>query len=189
MKLRSAVARVNKVYSCGINIMISKTRVCLMLIVASIFLGSLASADNSTLTFAQNSSGNATDSAKAEGAIVQGQSVMPQFPAVTCTATNETVPTLGLRFSAVNATGDLNGWWNIPGSDNGNNTGGHISSATVENKTYEIKGTMDYDFLCAQKDGLNHGISITGKCGLETVIRYKSNNEVSSHDFTGYVKC
>jgi hypothetical protein len=54
---------------------------------------------------------------------------------------------------------------------------------------YEIKGTMNYDFLCAQKDDLNYEISITGKCGLETIIRYKSNNEVFSHDFIGHVKC
>jgi len=73
VKLRSAVARINRVYSPG---MISMTRVYLMLIMASKLLGGLARADNSTLTFAQNPFGNATDSAKAEGPIVQWQSVM-----------------------------------------------------------------------------------------------------------------
>ena len=144
---------------------------------------------DSTLTFAQNSSVNAPDSVKGEGAIVEGQSDIPHFPSVICTATKEKVPTLGIRFNAVNATGDFSGWWNIPGSGSGNNTGGRISSANVENRTFELKGTMDYDFLCAQNDGLNYGISITGKCGLETLIRFKSNNEVSSHDFSGHVKC
>ena len=188
-RLRSAVERLNKVYPCRINIMFLKTKVCLMMILAGVILGSLGSAYDSTLTFAQNSSGNAPDPAKGQGAIVQGQSDIPHFPSVNCTATKEKVPTLGIRFNAVNSTGDSNGWWNIPGSGNGNNTGGHISSAIVKNRTFEIKGTMDYDFLCGQKDGLNYGISITGKCGLETVISYRSNNEVSSHDFIGHVKC
>lgn len=169
--------------------MFLKTKVCLMLIVAGVMCGSLGSAYDSTLIFAQNSSGNAPDSAKGEGAIVEGQSDIPHFPSVICAATKEKVPTQGIRFNAVNATGVFSGWWNIPGSGSGNNTGGRISSANVENRTFEIKGTMDYDFLCAQKDGLNYGISITGKCGLETVISYRSNNEVSSHDFIGHVKC
>jgi hypothetical protein len=93
VKLRSAVARLNRVYSCG---MISKTRVCLMLIMASILLGGLARADNSTLTFAQNSFGNATDSAKAEEQL-SNDKVLWCFPAMIYTATNEKVPTLGIK--------------------------------------------------------------------------------------------
>jgi hypothetical protein len=169
--------------------MFLKTKFCLVLLVVGVILGSIGSAYDSTLTFAQNSSGNAPGSAKGEGAIVEGQSDIPHFPSVSCAATKEKVPTLGIRFNAVNATGVFSGWWNIPGSGSGNNTGGHISGANVQNRTYELIGTMDYDFLCAQKGDLNYSVSITGKCGLETVIRYRSNNEVSSHDFIGHVIC
>src|SRR5580765_4001779 len=109
----------------------------------------------------------------------------PQFPSVICTASMEKVPTMGIRFSAVNATQDLAGWWNIPGSGSRNNTGGHISHAMVQNRTFELTGTMDYDYLCAQKGNLYYEISIADKCGLESVIRITSNNEISSHDFKG----
>lgn len=169
--------------------MFLKTKYCLVLLVVGVILGSIGSKYDSTLTFAQNSSGNAPDSAKGEGTIVEGQSDIPRFPTLICAATKEKVPTQGIRFNAVNATKVSSGWWNIPGSGSGNNTGGRISSANVENRTFELKGTMDYDFLCAQKDGLNYEISITGKCGLETVISFRSNNEVFSHDFRGHVKC
>ena len=112
-----------------------------------------------------------------------------QFTSVICTASKEKVPTMGIRFSAVNATRELSGWWNITVSGIGNKAGGHISSAMVQNGTFELIGTMDYDYLCAQKGDLNYRISITGKCGLETVTRYTSTNEVSSHDFRGHVNC
>lgn len=169
--------------------MFLKTKISLLLAVVSIILVSLGGIEDSTRIFAQDATGNADDSARAEGAIVEGQSDTPQFPSVICTASKEKVPTMGIRFSAVNATQELSGWWNIPGSGNGNNTGGHISSAMVQNGTFELIGTMDYDYLCSQKGDLNFEISITGKCGPETVIRYTSNNEVSSHDFTGHVNC
>jgi hypothetical protein len=169
--------------------MFLKTKISLLLAVVGIILLIIEGVEDSTKVFAQDTTGNADDSARAEGAIVEGQSDTPQFPSVICTASKEKVPTIGIRFSAVNATQDLSGWWNIPGSGSGNNTGGHISHAMVQNRTFELTGTMDYDYLCAQKGDLNYEISITGKCGLETVIRYTSNNEVSSHDFIGHVNC
>ena len=169
--------------------MFLKTKYCQLLFVVGVILGSIGSVNDSTLTFAQNSSGNVPDSTKGQGTIVEGQSDIPRFPSLICAATKVNVPTQGIRFNAVNATGAFSGWWNIPGSGSGNNTGGHISSANLANRTFEIKGTMDYDFLCAQKDGLNYGISITGKCGPDTVISFRSDNEVSSHDFRGHVKC
>ena len=169
--------------------MFLKTKISLLLAVVGIILVIIEGVEDSTKVFAQDATGNADDSARAEGAIVEGQSDTPQFPSVICTASKEKVPTMGIRFSAVNSTQDLSGWWNIPGSGSGNNTGGHISHAMVQNRTFELTGTMDYDFLCAQKGDLNYEISITGKCGLETIIRYTSNNEVSSHDFKGHVNC
>lgn len=169
--------------------MFLKTKISLLLAVVGIILVNIEGVEDSTKVFAQDTTGNADDSARAEGAIVEGQSDTPQFPSMICTASKEKVPTMGIRFSAVNGTQDLSGWWNIPGSGSGNNTGGHISHAMVQNRTFELTGTMDYDYLCAQKGDLNYEISITGKCGLETVIRYTSNNEVSSHDFKGHVNC
>jgi hypothetical protein len=124
-----------------------------------------------------------------QGTIIEGQSTDSKLPSVTCARNNESVPTMGIRFSAVNTTGDLNGWWSIPSSASGNNTGGVISSAKVENKEYELKGTMNYDFLCAQKDPLDYEITISGKCGSESIIRFESDNEVLSRDFLGHVKC
>jgi hypothetical protein len=169
--------------------MFLKTKISLLLAVVGIILVIIEGVQDSKKVFAQDATGNADGSARAEGAIVEGQSDTPQFPSVICTASKEKVPTMGIRFSAVNATQDLSGWWNIPGSGSGNNTGGHISHAMVQNRTFELTGTMDYDYLCSQKGDLNYEISITGKCGLETVIRYTSNNEVSSHDFIGHVNC
>jgi hypothetical protein len=169
--------------------MFLETKISLLLAVVGIILVIIEGVEDSTKVFAQDATGNTDDSAKAEGAIVEGQSDTPQFPSMICTASKEKVPTMGIRFSAVNATQDLSGWWNIPGSGSGNNTGGHISHAMVQNRTFELAGTIDYDYLCAQKGDLNYGISITGKCGLETVIRFTSNNEVSSHDFKGHVNC
>lgn len=165
--------------------MFLKTKISLLLAVVSIILVSFGGIVDSTRIFAKD----ATENAGAEGAIVEGQSDSPQFPSVICTASREKVPTMGIRFSAINATQDLAGWWNIPGSGSGNNTGGHISHAMVQNKTFELIGTMDYDYLFGQNGDLNYEISIAGKCGLESVIRFTSNNEVSSHDFKGKVNC
>jgi len=155
----------------------------------SLILVSLEGIEGSTRIFAQDAVGNAEDSARAEGAIVKTQSDTSQFPSVICTGRKEKVPTMGIRFSVVNATRELSGWWNITRSGSGNNTGGHISNAMVQNGTFKLIGTMDYDYLCAQKGDLNYGISITDKCGLEPVIRYTSTNEVSSYDFKGLVNC
>ena len=102
--------------------MFLRTKISLRLAVVSIILVSLGGVEDSTKIFAQESTGNADDSARAEGAIVEGQSDTPQLPSVICTVSKEKVPTMGIRFSAVNATADLSGWWNIPGSGSGNNT-------------------------------------------------------------------
>jgi hypothetical protein len=169
--------------------MFLKAKISLLLAVLGIILVSVEGVEDSTKVFAQDATRNADDSARREGAIVEGQSDTAQLHSVICAASKEKVPTLGIRFSAVNSTQDLSGWWNIPGAGSGNNAGGHISHAMVQNRTYELRGTMDYDYLCGQKGDLNYGISITGKCGLETVIRYSSSNEVSSHDFKGHVNC
>src|SRR5580765_475051 len=120
--------------------MFLKTKISLLLAVASIILVSLEGIEGSTRIFAQD----ATENAGAEGAIVEGQSDGPQFPSVICTASKEKVPTMGIRFSAINATQDLAGWWNIPGSGSGDNIGGHISHAMVQNGTFELTGTMNY---------------------------------------------
>jgi hypothetical protein len=166
------------------------TKICLHLILLSLFSGALLSGLNSRSASAQNATENLSESGNnTEGAIIEGNSNQSKVHLVTCLANNKTVPTMGIRFNAVNSTGDLNGWWNIPSSASGNNTGGEISSAKAENNKFELKGTMKYDFLCAQKDGLDYGITIKGKCNLESIIRFESSNEVLGHDFLGHVKC
>ncbi|MEP6576598.1 MAG: hypothetical protein ABJB85_09240 [Nitrososphaerota archaeon] len=54
---------------------------------------------------------------------------------------------------------------------------------------FEIKGTMNYDYLCAQKNNLDYEISITGNCGGNGTITFSSSREISSHNFTGSVIC
>lgn len=171
-------------------ILSTRTKICLQLILFCLLSGSLLGGISSRLASAQSVTENVSQATNnTQGTIIEGQSVDPKLPSVTCAENNASVPTMGIRFSAVNSTGDLNGWWSIPSSTSGNNTGGAISSAKVENKTYELKGTMDYDFLCAQKEALDYGITISGKCGMESIIRFESRNEVLSRDFLGNVKC
>ena len=166
------------------------TKICLQLILICLLSGGLLSGLNSRLASAQNATENLSESANnTQGTNIEGHSNQSKVHSVTCLAKNETVPTMGISFNAVNSTGDLNGWWNIPSSASGNNTGGVITSAKAENNKYELKGTMNYDFLCAQKDDLNYGITIKGNCGLESIIRFESRNEVLGHDFLGHVKC
>jgi hypothetical protein len=165
-------------------ILSTRTKICLQLILICLLLGILLGGLSSRLASAQSQSANNT-----QGTIIEGQSTESKLPSVTCAVENKSVPTMGIRFNAVNSTGELNGWWSIPSSTSGNNTGGDITSAKVGNNKYELNGTMNYDFLCAQKDGLNYGITIKGKCDLESVIRFESRNEVLGHDFLGHVKC
>ncbi|MGA7008454.1 MAG: hypothetical protein WB612_01825 [Nitrososphaeraceae archaeon] len=51
-----------------------KTRFYLVLMVVAVILGSIGSAYDSTKIFAQDATGNAPDSTKGEGAIVEWQS-------------------------------------------------------------------------------------------------------------------
>lgn len=172
-------------------ILSTRTKIYLQLILICLLSGSLLGGVSIRLASAQSVTESTSQAANnnTQGTIIEGQSADPKLPSVTCAGNNETVPTMGIRFSAVNSTGDLNGWWSIPSSASGNNTGGAISSAKVENKKYEIKGTMDYDFLCAQKEALDYGITISGNCGLATIIKFESRNEVMGRDFVGNVKC
>ena len=62
--------------------MFLKTKISLLIAVVSIILVSLEGIGDSTKVFAQDATGNADDSARAEGAIVEGQSDNPQFPSV-----------------------------------------------------------------------------------------------------------
>jgi hypothetical protein len=171
-------------------ILSTRTKICLQLILICLLSGILLGGISSRLASAQNVTENLSQSANnTQGTIIEGQSTESKLPSVTCAVENKSVPTMGIRFNAVNSTGELNGWWSIPSSTSGNNTGGDITSAKVGNNKYELNGTMNYDFLCAQKDGLNYGITIKGKCDLESIIRFESRNEVLGHDFLGHVKC
>jgi hypothetical protein len=171
-------------------ILSTRTKKCLQLILICLLSGILLGVISSRLASAQSVTENVSQATNnTQGTIIEGQSADSKVPSVTCAGNNESVPTMGIRFSAVNTTGDLNGWWSIPSSASGNNTGGVISSAKVENKKYELKGRMNYDFLCAQKDPLDYGITISGKCGSESIIRFESRNEVLGRDFVGHVKC
>ena len=67
--------------------------------------------------------------------------------------------------------------------------GGKISNANVDKNMYEVKGTMNYDYLCGQNNNLNYQISITGNCGGNGSIRFESSREISGQTLTGNVTC
>ena len=108
---------------------------------------------------------------------------------IDCMLPKKQVPTLGIAFNVSNDTGKVKGWWNIPSTEGGNNVGGKISYAKTDNNVFEVKGTMNYDYLCAQKNNLNNEISIIGNCDRNGTIIFKSSNEITSHNFTGVVTC
>jgi hypothetical protein len=155
----------------------------------AVLLGTLTSAPNLQSTIAQNATGNATNAGHTEGLIVRGQSTAQPVSTVDCMFAKKQVPTLGLGFTAINDSGKVDGWWNIPSSEGGNNVGGKISNVKVDKNMFEVKGTMNYDYLCAKKNNLNYEISITGNCGGNGTITFKSSSEISSHNFTGSVTC
>lgn len=109
--------------------------------------------------------------------------------ALDCIIAKKQVSSLGLSFTASNDTGKVKGWWNIPSSEGGNNVGGKISNANVDENMYEVKGTMNYDYLCGQNNNLNYQISITGNCGGNGSIRFESSREISGQSLTGNVTC
>src|SRR5262245_48720018 len=91
------------------------TKICLQLIPLCLLSGALLSGLNSRLASAQNATENLSQSGtNTEGTTIQGDSNQSKVHSVTCLANNKTVPTMGIRFNAINSTGDLNGWWNIP---------------------------------------------------------------------------
>ena len=160
---------------------------CTCLIIAlAILLGTLTGASNLQITIAQNATGNATKVGNTEGLVVRGQSTAQP---IDCIVAKKQVPALGLAFTANNDTGIVKGWWNIPSSEGGNNVGGKISNAKIDKNMFEVKGTMNYDYLCGQKNNLDYEISINGNCGENGTIRFESSNEISSQTLTGNVTC
>ena len=152
----------------------------------AILLGTQTNPSNLQITIAQNATGNVTKVGHTEGLIVKGQ--ITAHP-VDCIIAKKQVSSLGLSFTASNDTGKVKGWWNIPSSEGGNNVGGKISNANVDKNMYEVKGTMNYDYLCGQNNNLNYQISITGNCGGNGSIRFESSREISSQTLTGNVTC
>lgn len=149
----------------------------------------LLSTSNTPLLVAKNGNGNITNSNLTEGLIVSGGSFSQPLSIVSCLVTKYQVPTPGIRFNVLNDSGKARGWWNIPSSGIGNNVGGDISEAIVNQHSFKVAGTINYDYLCSEKNDLNYKISITGNCGENTTIRYESSNELASHDFRGNATC
>ncbi len=154
----------------------------------AVLLGTLSCAPILQRTSAQNATGNVTNG-HTENLVVRGQSVTQPVSIIDCMLPTKQVPALGLTFTASNESGKLNGWWNIPSSAGGNNVGGKISQAKVAKNMFEVKGTMNYDYLCAKKNNLDYEISIIGNCGGNGTITFSSGREISSHNFTGSVIC
>ena len=152
-------------------------------------LGTLTIAPNLQRSIAQNGTVNATKVDHTEGLVVRGQSTAQPDSTMDCMLPKKQVSTLGIAFNVSNDTGKVKGWWNIPSTEGGNNVGGKISYAKTDNNVFEVKGTMNYDYLCAQKNNLDNEISIIGNCGRNGTIIFKSSSEITSHNFTGVVTC
>lgn len=157
-----------------------------LIIGLAVLLGTLTIVPNLQKSIAQNVTGNTTKIGHTEGLVVRGQSA-PQ--PIDCMLPKKQDPTHGISFNVSNDTGKVKGWWNIPSTEGGNNVGGKISNAKVDKNMFEVKGTMNYDYLCAQKNNLDYEISITGNCGRNGTIRFESSNEIFSHDLAGNVTC
>lgn len=160
-----------------------------LLLGLAIMLGTLTILPAPQKSIAQNSTGNATKVGHTAGLIVRGLSTPEPVSTIGRMLSSKQVTTPGISFNVSNDTGKAKGWWNIPSTEGGNNIGGRISNAKIDKNMFEVKGTMNYDYLCGQKNNLDYGISIAGYCNRNDTIIFKSSNEIASHNFTGAVNC